>query len=275
MSSEKSNIVFLCVRACGWAQPGPCRPGRHCVYECRVGYTRTSAGYTTEECPPVQGQCDDVYHFETSRHGLFCNAQGNLVLPPNQPLCQRVPSYVTIESRLSARVTGCPTVYPGSEDINAVAYTVNPRQTLELTLFPANYWYGVSRHYYVGNAGMTARETCQWDALPRTAYIWGGHLENRDGQVWQAANFDFSENFRASSGSPGYSMVVHQCPTGGTCWKYCEIKRRVVGNQVEDYAAVFRQDGSIVKEFSTPTSECYIYGPVTQTRTRVDLVPYT
>lgn len=267
------NMRYIDGPTRGWAMPGPCEPGRNCVYQCRRGYVRTSAGYDSSECPPVDGTCSAVYHYQTSKHGLHCDASGRLDLPSDD-LCQRVDSYITLKSRLGVSVTGCPTIYPGTEDIRSVPYTVPAGREIELTLFPANYWFGVSRHYYVGIAGLSPQDTCQWDALPKTAYIWGGNQKIVNGELWQGANFDYSENFQATSGSPGYAMEVYQCPQGRSCWKYCEIKRRVVGSRIENYSAVFTSDGNRIKEPTGPSSECFIYGPVT-TRVRVDLVPYS
>lgn len=271
---QELNMEFVPGNTNGWAMPGRCEPGRHCVYMCKPGYVRTHLGYTNDECPPVAGQCSDVYHYKSSRHGLYCDHGGNIQIPNNEPVCEPVPSYITIVSRLGQSVTGCPTVYPGSEDILSAKYTVHPHGRMPLTLFPAHYWHGVSRHYYVGTPGMSPEDTCQWDSLPRTAYIWGGHLENKHGQVWHAANFDFAETFRGHWGSPGYAMIVNKCPDGRPCHKYCEIKRKVEHGRIINYSAKYNSHGHRVSESHGAHSHCYVYGPVSQMRLEVELVPY-
>lgn len=252
--------------------PGRCEPNRYCVYECQRGYVRSSAGYTDDECPPVAGQCSDVYHYKTSHHGLFCDSSGTIQIPQDTPLCVPVPSYIKIHSQLTLPVTGCATVYPGTEDILSTPYTALPNGDLELTLFPPDYWKGVGRHFYVGVAGLSPLETCQWNSLPKTAYIWGGHLEFKDGEYWNAANFDFSENFVASSGDPGYSMVVNKC-SASTCTKYCLVQRKVINGVTVNYSAKYNAAGTVVSESTNAASECFVYGPVSSWRMEVELIP--
>jgi len=134
-----------------------CTTNSFCSYQCPPGYQKS-------QFPKIQGTTGQ------SIGGLFCNAEGKLVLsdPKKQYLCVKGEGGVSVKNELGDKACICRTDYPGTES-ETVALETYPGQSYPLTSPDAlsYYWAATGGHtsaqYYINDAGAAPKDACTWN----------------------------------------------------------------------------------------------------------------